>query len=672
MVAELRLADGRYYANGTSHLSDEEYDYLKNCLQDMDSGNEYLLEVGGEDNNSSPWVKRKHNYPLGSLNKVQSLAELQKWYEKMGEVPTAVVVQPKLDGISIALTYDERNNLVSAVTRGKDGVGDDITRNVLRMKGVPGRLMPHPSSTIATTITTDMPQWMVVRGEIVMKHADFDSLPEDKKRKNARNTASGAAKKRTGALCDRLSVVVYDIMNPMTGMTEMQMNDILRAVGFGEVVECERVTGFDRLSEVISRWEESRNCKFGYDIDGLVVKKDCSYFVTKGRKGGDDDWRYPKGKIAYKFPHQEVATVLERVRVSVKGSRIHPIACLVPVELDGVTVSSASLHNWKRVQALGLTEGAKVLVSRRNQVIPQVEQVLEHGDIPVHTPTNCPVCDEVLEYEKNLGGDESALLCCPNSLCEAKTTKQVMKWLRVHDCKGVAERTVAVLYDNKIFDDLAGFLRLGSVGTDVTADMVALPGMGRTKVEKLKKEIATTLSTDPVRFFAGLNLNGFGRTTFGHICDHIVDNTNSATVLSCREIIQIIQHSSGLASAKGIGNLSVIQLQAALQDSSDQIESLLQVVCVSPLSRNFHSSSTHHNRKLENKTFCFTGKIEGMNRKQAEEQVKAFGGIATSGISKKLDYLVTDDTSATSSKLLKARTLGIPIINGIFFQNLCR
>lgn len=641
-VSILRKADKEYYTDGSSSLSDQDYDRLKDEVSKECPDHPYLDEVGAEDIDNSHWEKSKHEFPLGSLNKVQSNEELKKWYGNFSNGNHSMVVQPKLDGISIALTY-ENGKLLRAVTRGRDGVGDDITRNVKMMKGVPEKIKSKEK--------------FVVRGEILMKYQDFAKLPNNKKKKNARNTASGAAKKLNGELCSYLTVIAYDVMNAkMNGIpTEELVNMNLQEQGF-QVVDAHHVGSWEQLDKTVKTLESNRS-QFEYDIDGLVIKSNTINYI--------DDWKHPKSKVAYKFAHQEVTTILEGVMVSVKGARIQPIAMLKPVDVGGVTVSKASLHNWQRVSDLNLSVGATVLISRRNDVIPQVEQVLKQGTSPILAPTECPVCSTKLVYEKNTTGIDSAFLICPNEECEAKVVKHIMKWLRIHDTKGIAEKTVQLLYDNEIFEDLAGFLSLHDGSSD--EEMVSIGGMGDSKIKNLKDEIKKTLITNPVKFFAGLNLNGFGRGTFENICEYLISQNMVADYTNILMVI-LQPFSTGLSNVEGFARPSAEKLKDTIAEANDRIGAVYTLVEVKPFEVEKPTGNS-----CAGKSFCFTGALE-IVRSTAEQFVISNGG-KIAAVSKGLSYLVTDDPIdpvGGSNKMQKACKLGIPIISGDEFNKMIK
>lgn len=651
----LRQQSDKYYTDGSSDITDKEFDERLEKLRQNDPDNPFLEEVGAEDIDSSEWEKHKHEYPLGSLAKVQSIDELKKWWKAQ-----ELVIQPKFDGISIALTY-EGGKLIRAVTRGKNGVGDDITRNVLKMKGV-----PHFLNFGNSLVESD--QKIVVRGEILITYEDYDAIPDyikvdgkevvnPRKGKNPRNHTAGAAKKRTDPLVDNLTVIVYDIMNPYDlGLAyETESIDKLKDLGFPYVSECKiKIIDIMGLEMAVEKMEAKRD-SFGYDIDGLVIKSN--------RIDAKDDWKKPKSKVAYKFDHQEVDTIFQGVAVSVSGERVQPVAILEPVDVGGVTVSKASLHNWPWLREKNLSIGAKVRVSRRNDVIPQVEEVLEAGDGgPVEEPTECPVCGGKLSYKKNTDGSDSPYLICTNPDCDAKIEKHVMKWLRIHETKGVAESTVKVLYDNGIIESLEDFL--GIIDGNSDEKILALPKMGKSKLDTIKKCIKQTLTTNPIKFFAGMNLNGFGRGRFDKIVNYVHETKEDADYTDVMMVI-LSPYSTGLSNVEGFARPSAQSLKDTIAINDERIKAVYALVTIEPLKKQAPVVGS-----CSGKSFCFTGALE-IVRREAEKYVKANGGKIAS-VSKNLDYLVTDDPIDPngSNKMQKAIKLGIKIITGDEFNKM--
>lgn len=638
LIQELKNADNLYYGDGNSVMSDKEYDEKKNKLLVLDPNNSYLKEVASENIDDSHWEKEQHEYPLGSLDKVNKLDELIKWHKDY--MNRTFLVEEKLDGISIALTY-ENSKLVKAITRGKDGIGENITRNVKKMKGVPQNI------TYA--------EKLVIRAEIVMTKDDFENLPEGSKKKNPRNAAAGAAKKLTGDLCGYLTVICYDILNRDGKMKESECCQLLKSLNF-TTVSYYFVKNVEEINKIYSEYEKMR-ASLNWDIDGLVIKVN---------EQGDDtgSWEHPKTKVAWKFEHQEASTILEGVSISVRGSRLQPVAILTPVDVAGVTVSRASLHNFQYIKNLGLTIGAKVLITRRNDVIPQIEQVLIPGTIAIDIPMNCPVCSSETTWELNTAKECTEYLICPNPECDAKVTKSIMKWLEIHDTKGIAKKTVELLYENSIITSLPDFIDIKNGNFD--SKITSIDGMGIRKLEILKKELESCSLTDINKFYAGINLHGSGRRVIEKITTRILELHNK---VDCNLFEEFCNGNieSNLCTVEGFAVPSAKRFQEELINKKELIMNMKKAVTIESLSKKEKTSSSSG---ISGQSFCFTGALNTMNRKEAQAMVTNACGIVKDSVGAGLTYLVTNDPNSGSSKNEKAQKFGTKLITEEQFVSL--
>lgn len=642
IVKLLRKCDSEYYGSGNSVISDHLYDLFKDQLRKLDPTNNYLNEVGAEPIEDTHWEKHKHEYPLGSLSKVNTIEDLVSWAS--AEVFS---IQPKLDGISISLTY-ENGILQRAVTRGKKGIGDDITRNVLKMKGIKKNI--------------DVKTKVVIRGEIVMTYTDFESLPLDKKGKNPRNTTTGAAKKLNGELCKYLTIIVYDLMNAseLGVITESMTNRYLCDLGFEHIVESHKVSGKESLVEKVKELESSRG-SYNYDIDGLVIKNNNIDFK--------DNWELPKNKISYKFEHQRKETKLVDIVWQTSGERINPIAILEPVDICGITITKVSLHNSDYINTLTngniLKSGSVVEVSRRNEVIPQVEQVLQFStegrDLQLE-PKSCPCCGSNVELAKNDDGKNMAWYICPNDVCPAKALKKVLKWFNVHDSKGVAEKTIELLYDNFNFSDFADFVKIVT-DCEHKHTILSINGMGESKLKNIIDEINKTKNTTISNFLGGLNIGGFGPKRFQKIVDYLLDKNESVNL----DVVCDFIFNNDISEIEGFNTLTSLTLQKKLKDNLTVIHELKNIgFSCSPEEKTELIDST-----LSGKSFCFTGALS-LPRKEAQNLVESKGGVVKSSVAKGLDYLVTNDPHSGSSKNKKANSLGVKIIDEQQFLDLTK
>lgn len=361
--------DDAYYNENKRIISDEEYDGLKDRLRTMAKEfepkegskadlklhirlSDALTRVGAPPPKDGKWKKVQHEVPMGSLNKVNLPNELEDWWTKCGCFDTLFITE-KLDGISVSLRY-ENGDLVQALSRGSGNTGEDITRNVLKMHGVPHNLQ--------TNFTGH------VRGEIVLKHSDWKRhMPE---MANPRNAASGVAKRTDGYQSEHLTVLAYTIEGKDFA-TEDQAFKYMKGLGFQTPNWILGTIG--KAKKEWQKYMDETRETLDYDIDGLVIRlNDCAAQYALGEEN-----HRPKGAIAFKFEAPEARTILRRVIWQVGDTgRITPVGEFDPVELLGVTVEKASLHNIANVKKLGIKIGSTVLVSRRNDVIPYIEKVI--------------------------------------------------------------------------------------------------------------------------------------------------------------------------------------------------------------------------------------------------------------------------------------------------------
>ena len=630
LYSRLKQAQKDYYITGKSSLSDREYDELLNQLQLEDEAayKELTTEVGSD--LSEHWEKFTHVYKMGSLNKCNTFDEFQEWAKKF---ESGFLVEEKLDGISVSLYYDE-GKLIRAVSRGNGEVGEVFTRNVLKMQGVPNNIKFLGE--------------FVVRAEIILKHSDWEKMPKDKRGKNPRNTAAGAAKKLNGELCEHLSVIAYDIMN---FDEKDQVDFLLKNYGFEPVFrkKCETA---EEVLEVYTEYNETKRVNLDWDIDGLVVKTQKVY--------SEEDWRKPKNAIAWKFPHQYVETYITDITWQTSGERVTPVAHFHPVDCAGVTVSKASLHNWNYVKKLGITEHCKVLISRRNDVIPYVEEVLEYA--PRHyclefpeKPNICECCGGRVEFQKNIDGEQLDYLVCTNLLCPEKTIRNVMKWFETHDCKGVAEKTVELILNNFQVASLSDFFK---VAFSNDKEILKLDGMGKKKLDNLKEQLSNTKQTTIEKFLGGLNIANFGKRMFRKIVNYLKEKNDTVTL---PDVLRFILNDD-LSKVEGFSDNSDKSLKQSIDNLHPMIVDLERIGVKCETEKATQGG-------LKGLSFCFTGSLETMKRKEAEELVVAQGG-KISTVNKNLNYLVTNDTSSGSSKNKKASSLGVQIIDEATFREL--
>lgn len=623
LVARLTAAN-EAYRNGCPIMSDALYDALEDELRTLDPKNPYLRQVGAPAN--SAWEKTAHKIPMGSLSKAQfdpsvqdGHSDLRRWWP----VGQAVHLSEKLDGISVSLFYEDRK-LRQAVTRGDGLVGEDITRNVVLMEGVP------------KTLPVGSPQTLYVRGEILCRRSSFkEFFPGES---NPRNTAAGTAKRRDSVKANHLTVVAYQYL-PNGESTLAKSGEISALVEAGFITPQTRVV--HTLSEAIARYEEyivEVRESLDWDIDGLVF--DIEDHVLRESLGVQDG--RPRGAIALKFPHAQTQSVLRAVYWQVgRSGRITPVAEFDAVDLGGVSVTRASLHNLDQIALLceeaSLTQlkiGSGLLVSRRNDVIPAVEAVLTSGSGPeVAGPTHCPECNSLLARS-------GAYLVCENTdLCPAQVSGSIKRWVDKIGVKNFGPALIDLLCQTGYIETLPDLYRIDPSEIERMED----PN-GRRVGGIATKAFANLHAVKqlPLHVFVGsLGIPLVGRTTAKVLVDAGVNTLKAMSYVSIAEI-------------EGISGIGTAKAQAFVSGFRD----LLARGVITGLLRHVQVSAQVQG-VLTGKSVCMTG----FRDSDMETAVEANGGALKSGVSKGLDYLVALDPTGTSGKLEKARQYGTKVVS---------
>jgi DNA ligase (NAD+) len=620
----IRRYQASYY-NGEAEISDAEFDALWDELRSLDPENPLFSQVGQDSVDGFP--KAAHLIPMGSQEKAANPAEFRAWALKTAA--SAYIVQYKLDGASLELQY-EGGYLVRAVSRGDGVIGDDITPNARRMKGVLSRL--------------DVPFTGGVRGEVLMPRTIWQTKYEDKA--NCRNAANGIMRRKDGVGCEDLHLVCYDVSDPANdGLFTDELEKIrwLEARGF-MVTPAQVFTDIEAIiryrSEVAARRES-----LPYDIDGLVVKD---------RKTDMADLRRarPERQIAFKFDLEEAVSILRAVEWSESGSTYTPIGIVDPVRLAGTTVQRANLNNPDMIRALGLKIGSPVRVVKRGEIIPKIEGLAQSAleqidphtlqDIPL--PTHCSTCGHPLV-------DGGSRLYCPNLQCPKRLHHRIEKWISVLDIREFGDKLLQRLYE-------AGRLsRIADLYSLTEAELSAIDRMGELSAKKVIRHLMTPRILPLSTFIAGFDFDGVGELIMERVTSagyNTLEKLRSATVDDLSQIF-------------GLGDITARTIVEGLAETRDDMDAVLHtgIISIAP-------PPSEESQPLKGYSFCFTGELRSMKRSEAEEKIKALGAQAKSSVVKDLSFLVTNDPGSGSSKNQKAHELGIPIINEEQFLELLK
>jgi DNA ligase (NAD+) len=607
------------YYNGEAEISDGEFDLLWDELTALAPDSEVLKKVGTA-HGVDGFPKAKHLIPMGSQDKASNPDELTTWVNKQlikdnEGLTKTFLVQYKLDGASLELQY-EKGKLVRAVTRGDGITGDDITANARRMNGVVEKL--------------DLPFTGGVRGEVIMPHDVWKNKYPSKA--NCRNAANGLMRRKDGQGCEDLTLVVFDassIEDEQFFTDELQKITWLKK---REFLTTETKT-FTTAEEIIAyRDEVSKNRnKLPFDIDGLVVK-DIKTDMTDLRKAR------PEKQIAFKFELETAFSILREVIWSESGATYTPIGVIEPVRLAGTTVKRANLNNPDMIRSMGLKIGSAVSVVKRGEIIPKIEG-LAPGSSAKNTeeivmPNTCGACNTALV-------DMGTRLYCPNAQCPKRLLHRLEKWVSVLDIRELGKKLIQQLFNKNV-------RYIHELYALKAEELSLYDRMGEISAAKVIRHIQTKRELSLAVFVAGFDFEGIAEAIMEKIIAAGFDTLKKLRAATVTD----------LASVYGIGEITAAVITEGLKECTDEMDKVLKTNVIT-----ISQPPSEESLILRGFSFCFTGELKSMKRSAAEEKAKALGAQIKSSVVKELSFLVTNDSSSSSSKNKKAQSLGIKIIN---------
>ncbi|HON83763.1 MAG TPA: NAD-dependent DNA ligase LigA, partial [Caldisericia bacterium] len=607
------------------------FDSFKYELKKRNPKDIFFKKIGSEVPNNSVWQKAKHKIPMGSLDKVNTIDEFKEWCFWINKKHSfkLMIFQEKLDGISIDNEY-ENGKLIKGITRGDGIIGEDITKNVIKMKNVKQQLSKPWSGSL--------------RGEIILLSEDFEKINSileesgEKPFKNLRNAASGIAKRFDGRFSEYLTILYYDCTGNFK--YENEKIDFIQHLGLKNVpTYYKTVDDGDTLYNLYEKLRPS----LGYDIDGLVAKIDSLEIQNElGIRDG-----IPQGQIAWKFPSMKVKSKIIDVEWQMGPSgRYTPVAILEPVKMGGVTVQRASLHNFTIFSNFDFHYKDEVIVSRQNDVIPQVIENLSKTKNGIKIPylKYCAHCDSLLKVN-------GEFLICENPNCSGKQLGNLKKWANVvFTEKGFAGKTVEILFENGLIKEPADFYKLKK------EDLLKLPKFGSRKADIVLNVINEGKTISLPDFIGGLNFENFGRSRVELLMEHGYKTLSQIMNIKKKEIINI----------NGMGESISDSFFTSLKLKENQIKNLLDVGV-----KIKENKVSEQNKEgiLKGKSFVFTGAIQRiengkrLTREIMEGLVKENGGEVLSKVRRGLTYLVQADPNSVSSKSVEAKKLGVTILS---------
>ena len=632
LIDKLNEANKAYYAEDREIMSNYEYDALYDELVKLEESTGITMSdsptvnVGYSSVDELP--KERHDKPMLSLGKTKDREELKSWLgDKEG------LLSFKLDGLTIVLTYEE-GRLKKAVTRGNGEVGEVITANAMVFKNVPHKISYKGR--------------LILRGEAVIKYSDFEKINSeiedaDAKYKNPRNLCSGSVRQLNNEITAKRNVYLYAFSlveaadEDFNNSIECQF-DFLKKQGF-DVVHYVRVDSSNILEEI----ENYSKLVTEYDIpsDGLVLTyDDIAYGESLGRTA-----KFPRNSIAFKWQDEIRETVLRQIEWSPsRTGLINPVAIFDPVELEGTTVSRASVHNVSIVRELKLGIGDHITVYKANMIIPQIAKNLtQSGDLTI--PNTCPACGG----ETKLIKDSMAwTLNCTNPDCPAKQIKSFALFTSrdAMNMEGISENTLEKLLATGILSDFTDLYKL-SEHKDV---IVALEGFGEKSYEKMIDSIEASRNTTLPRVLYALGIPGIGVANAKVICRHFEYNPEYIINADADELSEV--EGIGEILAKGI--VDYFSLEKNKKLFCDILKELrLEEVKVD-----------RSNDMVNGRSFVITGSLNTYaNRDELKAKIESLGGKVTGSVSAKCECLINNDVASTSSKNKKAKELGVRIIS---------
>jgi DNA ligase (NAD+) len=667
----------RYHVLDNPVISDVEYDRMLVELRQIEA--EYpdwvmpdspTQRVGAVI--SEKFEKVRHPRPILSLANAFGAQDARAWYERICKLDDRVekaqfTVEPKIDGLSVVLHYRD-GVFVQGATRGDGEVGEDITSNLRTVKAIPlkipvqtadqrtkteaepGQLsfLGQPSSTVHR-----LPSYLVIRGEAFIPNKEFEALNKrleeagEKTYLNPRNTAAGSLRQLDPALTAQrpLTLLCYQVVYFEGGKiptSQWELLEWLKTLGFPVTDVARRFDTIDEAIAYTETWDKRRD-ELGYEADGMVIKlDDLSLAAELGFVGKD-----PRGATAFKFPAREVTTKLTDIGVAVgRTGVLTPFAVLEAVEIGGVVVERATLHNFDYIAEKDIRPGDRVLIKRAGEVIPYVIGPVvdaRTGAEPTYVPpTVCPACGQPVEHFEG-----EVAWYCVNAACPAQIIRNVEHFVSkgAMDINGLGIKIVEQLIAEGLVRDVADLYALKK------EDLLKLEGFAEKKAENLLTAIAASKAQPLNRVITALGIHGVGEVAAGDLARHFAD-LESLSLASAAD----------LQSLDGFGpNTAEALVDWFGREANQNLLAKLKTVGVWPAGGESSIVNRQSSNALSGLTFVVTGTLPTLSRDDVKDFIESHGGKVTDSVSKKTSYLVLGENPG--SKHDKALALGVPILD---------
>ena len=642
LVELLNKANKAYYQEANEIMTNFEYDKLYDELVGLEKetgmvlSNSPTVNVGYQVVSQLP--KEQHNSPMLSLDKTKEVGALADF---AGD--RKCLLSWKMDGLTVVLTY-ENGELVKAVTRGNGLVGEVITNNAKTFKNIP--------------ISIPYKGRLTLRGEAIIKYSDFEQINReiedaDSKYKNPRNLCSGSVRQLNSQVTAERNVnfVAFALINADDvdfGNSIEQQYKWMESQGF-QVVQY-RVVTRNSMEDAVKYFAEKIQT-YDYPSDGLVLMfDDIEYGLSLGTTA-----KFPRNGIAFKWEDEQAETTLKYIEWSPsRTGLINPVAVFEPVELEGTTVSRASVHNISIMEELELGSGDRIKVYKANMIIPQISENLTKSGID-DLPKECPVCGHATEVKAENG---IKTLYCPNSQCPAKHVKLFTLFVSRNgmNIDGLSEETLEKFIDAGYIKEFADIFHLDRHYEEI----VATPGFGQKSYDNLMDSVEKARNVELSALIYSLGIPNIGSANAKLICKAFNNNIEKIRNASVEELIEI----------DGIGEIMAEKFcqYFADEDNIKKLDNLLKEVNIAEPEEN----TTPQN--MDGLTFVITGSVEHFaNRNELKSYIEKHGGKVTGSVSAKTNYLINNDAMSASSKNKKAKQLGVEIVTEeVFLERWCK
>ena len=628
LVELLNNASLHYYQYSSPIMTDYEYDSLYDELVKLENETSTVFEdsptINVETEVSKTLQKVEHPSPMLSLSKTKSVDDLVNF---VGD--NKAILSWKLDGLTIVLTY-KNGKLFSGVTRGNGIVGEVVTENVKQFKNIP--------------LTIPYKKELTIRGEAIIKYSDFNKMndeinDEDLQYKNPRNLCSGSVRQLDSKVTAQrnVNIIIFNLVRCEDNISNSKEEEFkwLESLGF-EVVE-RTIVDKNNIENAVLEFKEKVK-KYDIPSDGLVLMfDDIKYGESLGRTA-----KYPKNAIAFKWKDETVVTELTGVDwMASRTGLINPVAVFKPIEIEGTIVSRASLHNISIMEGLLLGIGDKIEVFKANMIIPQVAKNLTCTNNIV-IPKTCPVCNHEATIEKI---NDIKYLYCKNDFCKAKLVKRLSLFTsrNAMNIDGISDQILTKFINEGLISGYADIYHLNKYEKQI----VNFEGFGQKSYDNIIASIDKSRKVKIANFIYALSIPEIGLSRAKLICSNCNNDIEKVKNITFEE----------LSNIDGVGEVIAEYWVNQFNDSQfiEEFDNLLKEI--------EFIDEQKKDSKLANLTFVITGSINNFNnRDEMIEYIESFGGKIVSSVSSKVNYLINNDITSTSSKNKKAKELGIPII----------